>query len=514
MQLPSINIDRNFIYLSGIILLFVFFCLTVIYEYPPVWPDETLFADTAYELAFHERLATPVWSYVAEGMGERAVWYPPVHFMLLALAYKFFGFGILQTRLVSLLFGVVSIIALFAISTKLTGGDRRIPVFIVALLAIDPVFIRGAIIGRGDIIAVAFMLLGFLCFVSQHKGLVKYFSSGFFMGLSALTHLFGVMGFFAVFVLSFFERHSIIPKRMRLLLLGLPFFTLLFFWGAYALQDVNVFLKQFSGQIGEKATTQASDTLFLNFFIKPYFFLAPTWLKNAVASNLLLLVYVLLFLGFLAYLMKNMRDWNSVSVGVFLLSSVIFYTLGRHGMWYNTYIQPFLYLAVGLIVSRGKSIAPSSRIQRTFFAYVIPASVITLIAFNVTVDCFILWKNSQPPTDYFDFSYRILDVIPEDSTLLIASSPDPYFVLKDAGKNLRLYTFVHMGSYPMEASYKRILPDIDYFIFSGTPEKHFMSLYDVRVLDDFIRDNASVYNVVGDGGEYSAVIYKVRKPAW
>ena len=66
-----------------------------------------------------------------------------------------------------------------------------------------------------------------------------------------------------------------------------------------------------------------------------------------------------------------------------------------------------------------------------------------------------------------------------------------------------------MGSYPMEESYSKVIDDIDYFIFSGTPKKHFMSPYDVKVLDDFLFHNTTLETIISkDTEQYKAVIYK------
>ena len=490
---------------ATLLLLFVLFSLTVIYEYPPVWPDETVFADTAYEFAFHGRLATPVWSYVAEGMGERAVWYPPVHFMLLAFVYKVFGFGILQTRLLSLFFSLVLVASLFLLSLKLTGGNRRVSLLVAGLLVIDPVFIRGAIVGRGDVIAVAFILTGLLSYYSS-----RYLLAGLLMGLAALTHLIGVFGFLALFLLLLVEGDKTVSLKKRSVYLVSPFLVLMTFWGIYALWDVNMFASQFSGQIGEKAGTQPSDVLFfIKFYVETYFFTSPSWLNNPLTYQLILFSFTVLFLVCTYHHLKNRSERASLVVAVFFFSHILAYIFGRHGMWYNIYIQPFLYLSIGLIASK-KHVRHHSITWEFASKYALPAAVIILTVFFLTVDAHVLEKTLESETNYKEFSYNIVSHIPEGASVLSASTPDPYFVLKNSDKNLRLYTFVHMGSYPMEESYQRILPEIEYFVFSGTPERHYLSPYDVKLLSNYIRENTTLHAVVGKDKEYSAVIYKVK----
>ncbi|MFH1835554.1 MAG: hypothetical protein ABH851_05150, partial [Methanobacteriota archaeon] len=170
----------------------------------------------------------------------------------------------------------------------------------------------------------------------------------------------------------------------------------------------------------------------------------------------------------------------------------------------NIYIQPFLYLAAALSIKNYSL----SGFHKTPVEYATKAAIIILIAFFMTVDASILMKTINSPTDYREFSSEILEKLPEDSTVLVASTPDPYFILKDSGEKLRLYTFVHMGSYPMDESYRQILPEIDYFVFSGTPEKHYLSPYDVAVINEFIREKTTIHTVIGENKDYSAVIYK------
>ena len=497
----------SLILFATIISLFALFSLTVIYEYPPVWPDETVFADTAYELAFKGRLATPSWSYVAEGMGERAVWYPPVHFMLLAFVYKFFGFGILQTRLLSLFFGLVLVTALFLLSLKLTGGNRRVSLLVTGFLVIDPVFIRGAIIGRGDVIAVAFILVGLLCYLNSRK----YMLAGLFMGLATLTQLVGVFGFFALFLLVIVDGYKSSTLKKRVLYLAVPFFILVSFWGAYALWDLDMFASQFSGQIGEKASTQVSDALFfLKFYVETYFLSSPAWFRNALMYQLILACFTVLFLVSIYYLLKDRFDHSSLVLTVFLFSQILAYILGRHGMWYNIYIQPFLYLSAGLIASKRYSLSNTGT-RKSILKIALATSILILAIFYLTVDAILVEETLNLKSNYLEFSSDVLGKLPYGASVLVASTPDPYFVLKDSGKNLRLYTFVHMGSYPMDASYERILPEIDYYVFSGTPGRHYLTPYDIKLVNDFIRYNTTLHTFIGENKEYSAVIYKAKK---
>lgn len=501
------RLDGTYLLLAVMLTLFTLFCLNVIYEYPPVWPDETLFADTAYELAFHGRLATPAWGYVASGMMDRATWYTPLHFVLLAFVYRLSGFGILETRLLSLFFGLVAALTLFFITLKVSGGNKKTPLLATTLLLIDPVFIRGSIIGRGDVIAVAFMLLGFLCYLSQ-KNELKYLLAGFFTGLATLTHPMGGMGFIVLLILSSIEKNGIQARRKRLLYLGLPYLALMSVWGSYVLQDFTAL-----GMANERAANQWSDLLFFNLFLKTYFYSAPAWLSNYFVFYLVLLSLMTLFLFFIRHYIENLRDIKAMSAGLFLAVSIVFYLFGpqKHSMWYNVYVQPFIYLSTGLIAGKNRpSAAGSLGDGAAALRHALPLSVAVLTLFYIAVDAHILSEAVNPGTDYFRFGSDINSLIPDGSSVLIASEPDPYFVLKDSGKNLYLYSFVHMGSYPMDEAYSRVLGEIDYFVFSGTPEKNFMSPYDSRTMDEFIRYNTTEYAAIGGDGGYSAVIYKTK----
>ncbi|MFH1836091.1 MAG: glycosyltransferase family 39 protein, partial [Methanobacteriota archaeon] len=317
---------RYLIIFALMLSLFVLFSLAVIYEYPPVWPDETVFADTAYELAFNGRLATPVWSYIAEGMGERAVWYPPVHFILLGGVYRLFGFGILQTRLLSLFFSTVLVASLFLVSLKVTGGNKRASLLVAGLLVVDPVFIRGAIIGRGDVIAVSLMVLGLLCYLSYRRHVL----AGSLIGFSVMTQLIGVFGFVAIFLVSFLDK----DRKKILACITIPAILIFSAWGIYALMDVGTFISQFSGQIGEKTGIQPSDILFfMKFYVETYFFSAPNWLRNGLSYYIVLACFTVLFTVSAYHLIKNRSNKTSLIVAVFFFSQIIAYNLGRHGMW-------------------------------------------------------------------------------------------------------------------------------------------------------------------------------------
>ena len=85
-----------------IIITFTLFNLFKLDQFPPSWPDESLYADVAYNLKHHYQLSSSLWQHFVPQTEYRALWYPPLHFHLVAFSHFLFGFSLFSQRLISL----------------------------------------------------------------------------------------------------------------------------------------------------------------------------------------------------------------------------------------------------------------------------------------------------------------------------------------------------------------------------------------------------------------------------
>lgn len=125
--------------------------------------DNAIISSAAYQLAFHRRFASPATEGTAY-LGSHFFLYPPGYFVVLALVYKLLGFGIWQTRLVSLAFGALTLVLLYLCTRRLTGSALA---GLAASLFLwgDTRWIYLSRIGRMDSTAMALALGALLAFL-------------------------------------------------------------------------------------------------------------------------------------------------------------------------------------------------------------------------------------------------------------------------------------------------------------------------------------------------------------
>src|SRR5262245_56511545 len=122
------------------------------------WFDDTFFAsiaDTLRRTGEFKLTVAPVW------LGEPVYLYGHVYFLLVAGVFASLGFGVLQYRLTGLIaaFAVLAVAFRILRRAHVTGG---IALAACALMALDPIFLEFLRIGRMDLLAVLFFLVGFL----------------------------------------------------------------------------------------------------------------------------------------------------------------------------------------------------------------------------------------------------------------------------------------------------------------------------------------------------------------
>src|SRR5215471_3385404 len=81
---------------------FAFYTRQLLLKYPPVWPDESLFANGAINLLRQRTLATSLLSGVVPGIEHRTYLMPPAYYCYLACVFSVWGPSIFAVRLASL----------------------------------------------------------------------------------------------------------------------------------------------------------------------------------------------------------------------------------------------------------------------------------------------------------------------------------------------------------------------------------------------------------------------------
>jgi 4-amino-4-deoxy-L-arabinose transferase-like glycosyltransferase len=222
------------------------------------WFDDTFFAsiaDTLLRTGEFRLTVSPIW------FDKPVYLYGPTYFVLVAGTFAKLGLGVLQYRLT----GLIGAFALLGIAFRLLhreGVATRVALAACALMALDPIFLEFLRVGRMDLLAVFFFLLGYLFLVDSRQttgrmGIVYSVLSGVTASLGVLTtprpgYLLIPMG------LILLHRCWVSPFAYRFAqgvfwLVG--FVPLCLAWIAYAFGGIAALLAYFSQFAGDYAGT-------------------------------------------------------------------------------------------------------------------------------------------------------------------------------------------------------------------------------------------------------------------
>jgi 4-amino-4-deoxy-L-arabinose transferase-like glycosyltransferase len=200
-RFPAINNPtggRAFLLVAG--LLFVAVSFTAIGTWPPVGEDESWTAAAPYKLATEGVYASDLFAgYYGSEQGLYHL--NPLYHLMLAGVFKLAGAGVVQMRLLPVLFGLIVLLLVYHISRTLFGQREAMAAvgLLLLLRLVAPEYGTGiplfdiAHINRPDIAVPAFGLAAFAIFLSaeQFGQSWRYLVCGLLIGLASLAHLYG-----------------------------------------------------------------------------------------------------------------------------------------------------------------------------------------------------------------------------------------------------------------------------------------------------------------------------------
>ncbi len=212
------------------------------------WSDEAWFAQAGLNLATRGEMTTPVLETAGtkfRGLDRHTYWVMPLHLVTQAGWYKLFGFSLLSMRMLSVVFGVVALVAWYVIVGNLSG-NRKIAVLSLLLLACDYIFVQAAAFGRMDMMSHALGAAGLAAYLHLRE---RNFNRAVIAGQSliaacGLTHPNGGVAFFLglLFLTLYFDRARLRPRHLWLALI--PYVVGAIGWGAYILDAPSDFVAQ------------------------------------------------------------------------------------------------------------------------------------------------------------------------------------------------------------------------------------------------------------------------------
>jgi len=349
-------------------ILAIFLTLTVgtaLTEIPGT--DEGFFANPAFNLLTKGRFATTILETFAtpfKGMDRHTYWIMPLQPLTLSFWYRLFGFSVLSTRSLSIVWGLVALASWFIIVRSLFKRTW-LALLVLALLACDYIFIVCSSSGRMDIMSATLGFAGFATYLwfRERSLILAILISQALIVMSGLTHPMGLLPFFGLITLTlYFDRKRIGFKHVGIALV--PYLVGGLAWGSYILQDPSSFYSQFfaNATMGSDENTGSRFVGLFSPFTGLKLELTQRYFANFGFSRrdtsathikiLFLLLYVVGVLGSL--LVREIRRTANYKI---LLGMTLVYFLGltfidsQKNYYYLVHIVPFYLTMCALFIS-------------------------------------------------------------------------------------------------------------------------------------------------------------------
>lgn len=321
------------------------------------WADEGWFANAPFTLITKGWMGTTALEPTGflEGINQYTYWVMPLHLLLQAAWYKIFGFSLLSMRSISLVFGLIALVAWYLI-VKSLSGNTRVALLTVALLAFDYNFVMSSSFGRMDLMCASLAAAGLAAYLVLRE---KNFSWAIFVSnclvvASGMTHHLGILGLFGlVYLILSYDRKKLQWRHLGIAII--PYIVAAGAWSFYILKSPKLFIGQFSGnaatgnRLGALTSPLAgiareiTERYFTGFGLGPHSLghSGPIRLKA-----LILLAYVVALVG--AVLVRDIRTHPGYR-RLLILAGLFFVTLcvwdGQKETWYLIHVVP-VYTAV------------------------------------------------------------------------------------------------------------------------------------------------------------------------
>lgn len=210
--------------------------------------DEGSFASPALNLAQNGHFGTTVFEPEKQTLTrieQRTYWVLPLFLLNAAAAFKIFGFSLFAMRGVSIFWGLLLLASWYFIVWKISA-DRIKATVCTLFLACSYVILLTASIGRGDTMCAALGFAAFAVYLWQRERnlLLAVFLSQSLVMLSGLTHFFGILAFFGLIFLTFYNDFRTLGWK-HLAVAAVPYLVGGSAFGIWILQDFEAFKVQF-----------------------------------------------------------------------------------------------------------------------------------------------------------------------------------------------------------------------------------------------------------------------------
>jgi len=221
--------------------------------------DEAWFTLPGFNLAEHGFFGTTILDETSsfrqvkfDGINSYTYWIMPVFPLIQAGWGKLVGFGLIETRAISIMFGVIALVS-WTILIKILARNDAVALTTAALMALDYHFVYAGSLGRMDMATVSLGVTGLAVYAwLREKDLNYAVAAGFTLtSLAFFTHPLGLM--WAVSLAILIALLDLKQVRLRhFAFAAAPYIVLGLGWLVYISQRPDLFAIQFGGNASDR----------------------------------------------------------------------------------------------------------------------------------------------------------------------------------------------------------------------------------------------------------------------
>ncbi len=232
---------------SIIIGIYFIFGISRIFTNMP-WCDEGCYTSPAVNLVRNGYLGSRVHvkdGTLLESWKHHTYFEPPLYFLAEATIFRIAGVGLFQARFLSILFGLLGLIAIYYIARRVLN-NAGLPVLVTLILvSCDYCYLTIASAARPDSMSssLAFVALACYLLLRERRLELALVVGNILVCLSGLSHPNGILGLIMLWGLAIFLDF----RRIRLsyvLLSLIPYAIGAVLWGVYIAEDIHAFKSQ------------------------------------------------------------------------------------------------------------------------------------------------------------------------------------------------------------------------------------------------------------------------------
>ncbi|MEK7165491.1 MAG: hypothetical protein AAB874_01630 [Patescibacteria group bacterium] len=436
-----------FLYINSILLL----------KDPPVWPDESIYADVVTNLIRNNRFGTDFWLTAYPGAQTHTFWNPPLFFVFLYGWFRVFGITIVTQRFLSITAGFLFLVVFTLLNNRLLKPlPLKFRLLPTLALILDNTFMRSTRISRPEIFVMLFgytglsLYLNSLHMTNKIKVNVMGIICGVLCGLTLLIHLIGAYFFITIVIFHIIVFRYAAFKEKFLYFLSGAFILPLLAWLTFNLPHLPLLFLQNQLAVVRKSIELPWIWYVLNYHPRNW----EDWFTNQAILKIVILFLIGYSTILLLFTLKN-KSRSYLFFSLLLGLSWLITTVGKMS-WYFPLIFPAFYILFLLLLKNLQL-----RLQKLFLCGLI---AMLLLNSHLTIETLISLSGEN--YSYLKFTDKIVSLIPESSAIFLSTIPDPYYGLINSDKKFQLYEFPALQVSWL--NYFELLNNADYIVYNGT----------------------------------------------